>query len=89
MTELLSVEEHERLLNDGWRYRFSGLEPRVSEMKEFYEDMGLETLVRPGSVEAASDCSSCMTSDDIQQKLRTVYTRGVAENLNRADDDLF
>lgn len=89
MSDLLTVEEHDRLVEEGWRFRFTGEEPRVSELKEFYEDMGLETLVKTGALDDGTECRSCMTAQGFEDNYKTVYTRGIAGNLNRKDDDLF
>ena len=89
MTVPLTLEEHERLLEDGWQFRFNGDEPRISEMKEFYEDMGLEVLVRVGVLDDGSDCRTCLTSEVCMDKYKTVYTRAALDKSDRSDDDLF
>lgn len=89
MYGLLSLKEHEKLLEDGWQFRFTGEEPRVSEMKEFYEDMGLEVLVKTGVVDDGSQCRTCLNVKGFEDRYKTVYTRGIAKNFNRFDDELF
>mgnify|MGYP000848162943 FL=1 len=89
MTERLTIEEHNRLLADGWQFRFTGEEPRVGELKEFYEDMGLETLVLAGVIDDGSECRQCFDLKDVGHKYKTVYTRVIPGNVNRSDDELF
>ncbi len=89
MDDLITPEEHNRLLENGWRFRFTAQEPRVTEMKEFYEEMGLETLVRTGAVDDGADCKRCFTAEGFQQAYKTVYTRGIKDNFNRFDEELF
>ncbi len=89
MADLITLEEHNRLLEDGWRFRFSAQEPRVTEMKEFYEDMGLETLIRTGVVDDGADCKCCFAAEGFQQLYKTVYTRGIKDNFNRFDEEMY
>lgn len=90
MTVPLTLEEHERLLEDGWQFRFNGDEPRISEMKEFYEDMGLEVLVKVGVLDDGSDCRACLNTEGCSMdRYKTVYTRVARDISDRPDDDLF
>ncbi len=89
MADLITLEEHHRLLENGWRFRFTAEEPRVSEMKEFYEDMGLETLVRTGIVDDGADCKCCFNAEGFQDRFKTVYTRGIKDNFNRFDEEMY
>ncbi len=89
MSNIITLDEHNKLLEEGWRYRFTAEEPRVSELTEFYQDIGLETLVKTGVVDDGSDCNCCVTAKGFEDRYKTVYTRGTSQNLNRSDDDLF
>lgn len=89
MNNVITLEEHNRLIDEGWRYRLTAEEPRVSEIKEFYEDMGLETLVKTGIVDDGSECNCCFTAKGLEHRYKTVYTRGISQNNHRSDDDLF
>ena len=89
MADTITLEEHNRLLDDGWRFRFTAEEPRVSEMKEFYEDLGLETLVRSGVVDDGADCQCCFKAEGGHDRVKTVYTRGIKDNFNQFDEELF
>ncbi|MDX9999900.1 MAG: hypothetical protein RBU30_01255 [Polyangia bacterium] len=57
---------------DGWKRCFVAEEPRLSEMVEAYEELGLEVITLPVDLDGQA-CSECMrlTPD----RLRVIYTR--------------
>ncbi len=54
-----ALERHRKLIEKGWIRRFTAEEPRLSEMKELYESLGLEVLVTSATPEEAQECASC------------------------------
>ncbi len=80
-----TAKRHRELVEAGWVWRFTGEEPRVSELSESYEALGLEVLLEPGILGREADCGSCFDAE----RCTTVYTRGSAKDRGRADDDLF
>ncbi len=61
------------LVKEGWTRQFIASEPRLSEAKEAYEEMGLEVLLEPVDPEDLDqECKDCFEMDD---SCRTIYTR--------------
>ena len=63
----------ETLEADGWTKQFIASEPRLSEAKDAYEEMGLEVRfepVEPGDLD--QECKDCFEMDD---SCRTIFTR--------------
>lgn len=81
------LHRHRELVENGWVRRFTVEEPRLSEMRELYESMGLEVLVEPGIPEEGQECNCCFGADGFQQYCKTIYTRG--EMLSDTEDELF
>ncbi len=82
-----ALKRHEELLKDGWVRRFNAEEPRLSEMKAFYESLGLEVLVEPGMLADDTECRSCFSLEGFQDRYRTLYTRGRVKGSG--EEDLF
>ncbi|MEW6111334.1 MAG: hypothetical protein AB1664_04320 [Thermodesulfobacteriota bacterium] len=83
------LKHHEELLAQGWVRRFTAEEPRVSEMKEVYESMGLEVHVESGGVpETNQDCTSCLDLPGFSDLCKTIYTRGEPK-ADRPDEELY
>ncbi|MCA1959222.1 MAG: hypothetical protein LDL33_00390 [Desulfomonile sp.] len=77
---------HEELLREGWTRRFNTDEPRLSEMKQYYESLGFEVRVEPGIVGDENDCTSCFGTEGLEERYSTLYTRG---RSRPTDNDLF
>jgi hypothetical protein len=59
---------------DGWQRRTTTDEPRLSELRELYEELGFEVVLRPVSAsELGAGCSTCLLADP--DRYRTIYTR--------------
>jgi hypothetical protein len=59
---------------EGWTMRTTIDEPRLSELVELYEELGLEVMLRPVSqAELGEQCAECMMADP--DRYRTIYTR--------------
>ncbi len=78
---------HRELVENGWVRRFTVEQPRLSEMRELYESMGLEVLVEPGIPDEGQECNCCFEAVGFQQSCKMIYTRG--EMLSDTDDELF
>jgi hypothetical protein len=76
MSSREELERHTKLINDGWVRRFTAEEPRLSEMKEFYESLGLEVRVESGIPDESPDCQSCFDVEGFETRYKTIYTRG-------------
>ncbi len=83
MTRPEMIDKHYELIKDGWIRRFTSEEPRLSEMKEVYKNLGFEVTVADGAPGEDGDCRSCFESPGLEGKYKTIYTRGQAV----ADDD--
>jgi hypothetical protein len=58
---------------EGWTKQFIASEPRLSEAKDVYEEMGLEVRFEPVDKEDLDqECKDCFEMDD---SCRTIYTR--------------
>jgi len=76
------MTREEELTKEGWERKFISMEPRLSEMAELYESLGLEVLLEPlpSKEEAAAtggcEASGCMVCFDVDRdKYRIIYTR--------------
>jgi hypothetical protein len=89
MDREIAQERHRKLINEGWVRRFTADEPRLSEMKEFYESLGLEVLVEPGVTnENPEECQTCFEASDFEGRYKTLYTRGEETGGPSDTDDL-
>lgn len=89
MTDQSALERHSKLAEEGWVRKFTAEEPRLSEMKEFYESLGLEVMVEPGMPEDDEQCRSCFDAIGFADKYKTIYTRAKEKAGKRPDQDLF
>ena len=72
----------EKLEKQGWTRQATYDEPRLSEMKAFYEEIGYEVTTVPFTPETADGCDECMRSSP--ERFQTIYTRKLTEK-NRGD----
>jgi hypothetical protein len=77
MTQRLTQIEGNRateseLLADGWRRCFITDEPRLAEVIEAYEEMGMEVRFLPVDLDDR-ECSECMKADPC--RYRVIFTR--------------
>lgn len=80
-----AVERREKLLNEGWERRFTSEEPRLTEMKQFYESLGLEVIVEDLH-RAVGECSACFESEGFENRYKTIYTREKSGTVSDPDD---
>ncbi len=82
-------ERHRKLIAEGWTRRFTAEEPRLSEMKELYESLGLEVLVVSATSEEAQECAACFDISEFEDRYKTIYTKGKAVPAKSPSADLF
>lgn len=64
---------HRELAREGWERRFVGGPPRLEEIVELYESLGLEVRLEPlDPGELADECAGCRLALALY---RAVYTR--------------
>jgi hypothetical protein len=83
------LELHRKLLDDGWTRRFTGEEPRLSEMREFYESLGFEVRVVPAILEESTACRTCFDLKGFETRYKTIYTRVKPQGSKHSSEDLF
>jgi hypothetical protein len=79
---------HAELISQGWERRFSAQDPRLTEMANYYNSIGFETLVVDGVIGDESQCGSCFDVSGFEGKFKTLYTRGKTGAAS-SDNDLF
>jgi hypothetical protein len=79
---------HSELISQGWERRFSAQDPRLTEMANYYNSIGFETLVVDGVIGDESQCGSCFDVSGFEGKFKTLYTRGKTGAAS-SDNDLF
>ena len=84
-----ALESHRKLIAEGWIRRFTAEEPRLSEMKDFYESLGMEVLVTSATPEEAQECAGCFDKPEFEDRYQTIYTRGQADPERDSSTDLF
>jgi hypothetical protein len=68
-----ALERDVRLARDGWRRRFVGGPPRLTELLELYTELGHEVRVEPlDDEDLAESCAGCRVALSL---FRIVYTR--------------
>ena len=80
---------HLELISHGWERRFTAEDPRFTEMKDYYESLGFETLVADGAIGEETECRSCLDEQGIEGRYKTLYTRGDKSDRVSGDDDMF
>jgi len=69
----MGVTRQEELTCQGWQRQATYDEPRLSEMADMYEQIGLEIHLEPLHAEEEPGCTGCM---EIMPGLyKTIYTR--------------
>lgn len=81
--------KHADLISEGWERRFTAEDPRFTEMKDYYQSLGIETLVVDGAVGDESACRSCFEGSGFEGRYKTLYTRGQASGQSLEDNDFF
>ncbi len=58
---------------DGWEERFTGEEPRLSEVVEMYRELGFEVRIEPYQYCDDGECRECFK--DTKVPISVVYVR--------------
>ena len=66
----------EQLIKEGWQKQATYDDPRLSEMAEMYQEIGLEVHLEPFNAENESGCTGCIQL--MPDLFKTIYTRGKA-----------
>ncbi|MBI5571714.1 MAG: hypothetical protein HY914_17360 [Desulfomonile tiedjei] len=82
-------ERHKKLTQEGWERRFTAEEPRLSEMKEVYESLGLEVRIEAAVPEEGQECSGCFDLPELEERYKTLYTRGHVSDDPDESDEMF
>ena len=63
----------EKLINEGWQKQATYDDPRLTELVEMYEEIGLEVHLEPFNPQNEKGCTDCMLM--MPQLYKTIYTR--------------
>jgi hypothetical protein len=63
----------EKLISQGWEKKTTYDEPRLAEMLEIYEEIGLEVHLEPFNATNEDGCTGCM--QQFPDRFKTIYTR--------------
>lgn len=63
----------EKLISQGWEKKATYDEPRLTEMMELYEQIGLEVHLEPFNAANEDGCTGCM--QQFPDRFKTIYTR--------------
>ena len=67
------ISREQELINKGWEKQSTHDEPRLTDIVEMYEEIGLEVLVEPFNPNDEPGCTDCMQA--CSDKYKTIYTR--------------
>ena len=71
--KVIRTNPEENLVQAGWEKQATYDDPRLSEMVEMYEEIGLEVHLEPFDPENEEGCTGCMQLTP--EKFKTIYTR--------------
>jgi uncharacterized metal-binding protein YceD (DUF177 family) len=69
----MGTTRQEALALQGWERQATYDEPRLSEMAEVYEEIGLEVHLEPFHPDEEPGCTGCMAM--MPEQYKTIYTR--------------
>ena len=81
----MSRTPEEKLIKKGWQKQTTYEDPRLSEMAEIYQEIGLEIHLEPFNAENESGCTGCMQL--MPGLFKTIYTRGKTEQRRVTKDE--
>ena len=70
----------ETLIRQGWEKKATYDDPRLAEMVQLYEELGLEVHLEPFNAENEDGCTGCM--QQFPDRFKTIYTREKPGNKN-------
>lgn len=80
------MNREKELKKEGWNKRSILSDPRLTEVVDLYEQIGLEVLLEPFKPEDMDDCSECFKR--VCDHYKVIYTRP-AEDKKDLDDGLY
>ena len=80
----MSTNSKEKLIKEGWQKQATYDDPRLTEMVETYEEIGLEVHLEPFNAENETGCIGCMQL--MPDLFKTIYTRLEAEQRRTNDE---
>ena len=63
----------EKLISSGWQKKATYDDPRLTEVVDMYEEIGLDVHLEPFNAANESGCSDCM--QQLPGQFKTIYTR--------------
>ena len=72
----MSMTPEEKLIKEGWVKQTTYDDPRLSEMVQMYQEIGLEVHLEPFNAENEIGCTGCL--QEAPDQFKTIYTRGKA-----------
>jgi hypothetical protein len=69
----MGTSRQKELAQLGWERQATYDEPRLSEMAEVYEEIGLEVHLEPFHPDEEPGCTGCMAM--MPEQYKTIYTR--------------
>jgi len=63
----------EKLVSEGWEKQATYDDPRLSEMVDMYQEIGLAVHLEPFSAANEEGCTGCM--ELVPDQFKTIYTR--------------
>ena len=73
---MIPIDSRKKLTSEGWQKRATYDDPRLTEMVELYEKIGLEVHLEPLNTENKNDCTDCMQQNP--DWFKTIYTRKIS-----------
>ena len=67
------MSREDQLVRNGWTRQSTHDEPRLSDVVEAYEEMGMEVHLEPFNPQDEKGCTECMQVSP--EKYKTIYTR--------------
>jgi hypothetical protein len=67
----------EKLISEGWQKQATYDDPRLTEMVEMYEEIGLDVHLEPFNPENEKGCTGCMQM--MPELYKTIYIRNKPE----------
>ena len=80
----MSLTPEEKLIKEGWEKKATYDDPRLSEMVQVYEEIGLEVHLEPFNAENEIGCTGCMQF--MPDLFKTIYTRRMVEHAKTNDE---
>jgi len=80
----MSMDSDKKQIKEGWEKQATYDDPRLSEMVEMYEEIGLEVHIEPFNAENETGCTGCMQL--MPDLFKTIYTRRKVEQRRTNDE---